>query len=490
MAFDAIMWAKLKNCASLEGGKVPSEQLPSYVDDVIEVASYSKLPQPGEQGKIYYTLDTKESYRWGSTAYILVNSVNKDALAKREDIDTLAAELDSTYAKKKDLDDLATNKSVDEKLAAIEFPNVDLTGYATEDFVKDEISKIEIPNPDLSDYATKEFVKSEIQKAELADKDVDLSNYYTKPEVLELIPDTSSFITNEQLEDAINSVEHPAVDLSGYATEAWVNTQGFLTEHQSLDSYVKDEDLNNALSAYPTTKEVQQIVDNIEIPEVPDLTDYAKRTELENLVTNAQLDLKADEIPFPTENYVVNSEVGGFKVGDPVKNLSIRAILIQLLNLKVADYPEDDPEIPAGPITVENISPLYARQGADDTFVVISRDQSQVITDGTAAAMDLQGIFTDDEGRVGYQLQYNNIDEDCIAKLFIDPNYALTDILVWDGTKWVTSDHEVWIWEESPTTETINVNGKSLEMKVYTYNFDYNDALGSTEYRFVVELAD
>ena len=32
-------------------GKVPSEQLPSYVDDVVEVSTEASLPHPGESGK-------------------------------------------------------------------------------------------------------------------------------------------------------------------------------------------------------------------------------------------------------------------------------------------------------------------------------------------------------------------------------------------------------------------------------------------------------
>ena len=51
-------------------GKVPSSQLPSYVDDVIEVASYSNLPTTGETGKIYVTLDTDKTYRWSGNTYV------------------------------------------------------------------------------------------------------------------------------------------------------------------------------------------------------------------------------------------------------------------------------------------------------------------------------------------------------------------------------------------------------------------------------------
>lgn len=53
-------------------GKVPSAQLPSYVDDVIEVATFSALPPTGETGKIYVTLDTNYSYRWSGSTYVFI----------------------------------------------------------------------------------------------------------------------------------------------------------------------------------------------------------------------------------------------------------------------------------------------------------------------------------------------------------------------------------------------------------------------------------
>lgn len=54
-------------------GKVPSSQLPSYVDDVIEVDDYSSLPSTGETGKIYITKDTNKTYRWSGSAYVEIS---------------------------------------------------------------------------------------------------------------------------------------------------------------------------------------------------------------------------------------------------------------------------------------------------------------------------------------------------------------------------------------------------------------------------------
>lgn len=79
--------------ASLDStGKVPSSQLPSYVDDVIEgyyhnnkfYATYipGQEEQEGtyrdeitpEQGKIYVDIPTNQSYRWSGSTYIVISS--------------------------------------------------------------------------------------------------------------------------------------------------------------------------------------------------------------------------------------------------------------------------------------------------------------------------------------------------------------------------------------------------------------------------------
>lgn len=54
-------------------GKVPSSQLPSYVDDVLEYASQSAFPATGETGKIYVATDTNITYRWSGSAYVEIS---------------------------------------------------------------------------------------------------------------------------------------------------------------------------------------------------------------------------------------------------------------------------------------------------------------------------------------------------------------------------------------------------------------------------------
>ena len=58
--------------ADLVNGKIPAEELPSYVDDVVEYSTISEFPAEGESGKIYVALDTGLTYRWSGSTYIQV----------------------------------------------------------------------------------------------------------------------------------------------------------------------------------------------------------------------------------------------------------------------------------------------------------------------------------------------------------------------------------------------------------------------------------
>ena len=54
-------------------GKVPSSQLPSYVDDVLEYTAKSSFPTTGETGKIYVDTTTNLTYRWSGSAYVEIS---------------------------------------------------------------------------------------------------------------------------------------------------------------------------------------------------------------------------------------------------------------------------------------------------------------------------------------------------------------------------------------------------------------------------------
>lgn len=61
-------------------GTIPSIQLPSFVDDVVEYANLASFPATGAAGKIYVALDTNKTYRWSGTVYIYITSGAVDSV--------------------------------------------------------------------------------------------------------------------------------------------------------------------------------------------------------------------------------------------------------------------------------------------------------------------------------------------------------------------------------------------------------------------------
>ena len=56
-----------------DSGKVPSSQLPSYVDDVQEYDTSALFPQTGDAGIIYVAKDSNLTYRWGGSDYVEIS---------------------------------------------------------------------------------------------------------------------------------------------------------------------------------------------------------------------------------------------------------------------------------------------------------------------------------------------------------------------------------------------------------------------------------
>lgn len=60
---------KLGKKADLINGLIPSSQLPSYVDDVLEYNTRAEFPTTGEKGKIYIAINDDSQWRWTGTTY-------------------------------------------------------------------------------------------------------------------------------------------------------------------------------------------------------------------------------------------------------------------------------------------------------------------------------------------------------------------------------------------------------------------------------------
>lgn len=55
-------------------GRVPSSQLPSYVDDVLEYDNKTAFPATGEAGKIYVSKNDNKTWRWSGSTYVEISA--------------------------------------------------------------------------------------------------------------------------------------------------------------------------------------------------------------------------------------------------------------------------------------------------------------------------------------------------------------------------------------------------------------------------------
>lgn len=230
-----------------------------------------------------------------------------DALVERMDnIESTIGEQVEDYLEANppevELTDYYTKGEVDtaikEAVDAIEVPEVDMTGYATEQYVNEQIGKIEIPDPDLSDYAKKSDIPS-------------LAPYATKAYVNDAIqtnkPNLTGYATEKYVDDAVNNAPYATKqdvidaigDISSFdieivtslssVTNANMHTIYYVPNGNHYDEYMyvdgQWELIGNTeldLTGYATEEYVQEQLESLEIPD-PDLTDYAKKTDIPSL---------------------------------------------------------------------------------------------------------------------------------------------------------------------------------------------------------------
>lgn len=464
----------------------------------------------GPQGEIGPEGPQGEAGKDGLTVAV---KVGETLYEHREGIITLPTFASETFVKEAIAEAELNDKEVDLSGYATKD---DLNGLATEQFVINKVAEIDIPEVPTKASELENDV-GYITSADIPE--TDLSNYYDKTETETLvneaingieIPDTSNFITMKDVEDKGYLTEHQ--DLSGYAksqdvtaeiaeavsgfiteipgeyvTETELASKGFLTEHQSLAGLATEDFVTDAIS-------------KIEIPE-PDLSAYAKSTAVTAEIA-AAVTTKADEVPFTTAKFVTNPQ-GGFVNGDNLHGLTIAEILAKLLGL--SDTNPDNPDVPDVP---------DEPTGIIDTIVTENIPIHQVAEDGSLQLVDYKYIAYDEttaaglDGQTGFYQVTNSAGEiiesgyqHCTTQKEMYYVVALPESLVvgdggnitlqnWDygNNVWASADYSVLTNDQEEIRVAFEDAG--LEAPVapegYTIWADLSLADPGTDYRFII----
>ena len=246
----------------------------------------------GIKGEIVEIKDILENI---NSTYVSTERIK--SLATKTDIANLSDEIDtiSTNLSNIDLSNIATKDEIPSIDGLAEKDWVESRGYITSSALSRYAKKSEIPT--LNGYATQDWVNEQgflteaqdlsglVKKTELKDyvkttslnnyakksdlptdyiKESDLSEYVKASEISSTLNDyakkssLSEYVKTSTFNSKLNSLAKKS-DIEGYATQKWVNEQGFLTKNQDLSEfatktdlkdYVKIKSLNNTLNSY------------------------------------------------------------------------------------------------------------------------------------------------------------------------------------------------------------------------------------------------
>ena len=329
-----------------------------YVDDAI-----AAIPEPDLSD--YYTKDeTDGAISTALVPYATKGWVSSQSYANQnyvmfkvnEAMQIETARTESTYAKPSDipsLDGYATEQYVDNAVSSA------TQDMATEQYVNDAIAAI--PGVDLSDYALISSVTADINTA-IANETARTESTYAKPSQI------------------------PSLD--GYATEQWVESQGYLTEHQDLSAYAKTtavtQDIQTAMAAETARTE------STYLKEHQSLDNYYTKSEVDADFVSAAtavgqaLDAAVDGLA--SETYVDNAVAGLASedyVNDAVSAATEGMATQEYVDNAVAgiDFPDDYATTGDVASAVEGL--------ASESYV---DDAITSATQGMATQSDLEGL--------------------------------------------------------------------------------------------------
>lgn len=367
----------------------------SYVDGAISTAVDAKADKEHKHDELYDTKGAAEAVKnellnGAGAAYDTLKELgdlittNKDALDALSEIAAGKADKEHSheeYAEKEhthdqyitDISGKADVVHTHEEYAAKDHTHEqyltehqDISGKADKEHVHEEYAlKSELPS--TAGLASEEYVANAIAGISIPEVPTVVSAFtndagYISADALNAYATAGhtheDLATKTELADAINNIQHPQVDLTGYATAEWVEGKNYL---------IADD-----ISGKVNTSDYQA-----------DRATFAIKSDVE-----ASLAGKLDSILF-TENYLVKNPIGNLVMNTPVMGMSLKDILINMLGLELyiaPSLPENVPEEtpPVVSDIIANSVPVHTLDGSGN-LVVTEQTNSYVQLTPSAA---------------------------------------------------------------------------------------------------------
>lgn len=318
----------------------------------------------------------------------------------------------------------------------------------------------------------------------------DQGDTYTKEEVDHLIAGAGTGVTKEYVDGEISRVEGEIPSLEGYATEAWVEGKGYLTEHQDISNLATKEELptktseltndsgflteHQSLDDYYTKEEIdgkQQTIDNA-LATKADATETANRFNsvdeyLEQLHT--EVEEKADAGSIPTKTSELENDSNFLTEHQPLKTINGETIVGEG-NIEISGS--------IAPFRLFNITPdnYTTNQDFIDAVVSIIGGHNPI------------GNYAIKNGEYPYICEefYSNAETNYVKLSFVEHAQTLHSIIkitmqmtnnTWTGT-WTGYNGLVDYATKTYVDDAVDTAKQSIPTNIETWTFELED--GST----------
>ena len=280
------------------------------------------------------TLDSKIQTDYVSNSSISTNYyMKKDVYNKQEIADTveiLRTDISNTYEQKGHYDSAiyTLNTSVNKLETNIRKKQDKLVSGTNIKTINNESilgnGNIEIKGEEHVSltYAEWEALSHDEQMADKVYLIKDAENVYATPEQVQEVQNSVNTLSGrvETAETEINNIKN-----AGYATQTWVSSQGYLTEHQSLAGYATENYVNNKISEL-------NIDDYLKIADLPDYS-----------VKFAEIDSSISDVSTKVNNSLslisdLNTRVTNNSLKNVDQDSSIRTINSSVNAIESANY--------------------------------------------------------------------------------------------------------------------------------------------------------